>query len=148
DLNSRLGLENQLSRALGAKARQDPRRVVYADAENIKILKTAQLSLEESIAYPILLGSEEKIRRIAAENSIVLDGIPIIDPKIDSSEEKRKEYGELFFKKRQRKGINKYEAVKLMKERNHYGCMMVETGDADCMISGLSRNYPDTIKPA
>lgn len=148
DLNSRLGLENQLSRALGAKARQDPRRVVYADAENIKILKTAQLALEESIAYPILLGSEEKIRRIAAENSIVLDGIPIIDPKIDSSEEKRKEYGELFFKKRQRKGINKYEAVKLMKERNHYGCMMVETGDADCMISGLSRNYPDTIKPA
>lgn len=148
DLNSRLGIENQLSRALSAKSRQDPKRVVYADAENIKILKTAQLALEEKIAYPILLGSEGKIKRIAAENSIVLDGIPIIDPKSDNSEEKRKEYGEIFFQKRQRKGVNKYEAVKVMKERNHFGCMMVETGDADCMISGLSRNYPDTIRPA
>lgn len=148
ELNSRLGIENQLSRALSAKARQDPKRVVYADAENIKILKTAQLALEEKIAYPILLGNEAKIKRIAAENSIVLDNIPIIDPKIESMEEKRREYGEIFFQKRQRKGVNKYEAVKLMKERNHFGCMMVETGDADCMISGLSRNYPDTIRPA
>jgi malate dehydrogenase (oxaloacetate-decarboxylating)(NADP+) len=148
DLNSRLGIENQLSRALSAKARQDPKRVVYADAENIKILKTAQLALEEKIAYPILLGNENKIRKIAAENSIVLDMIPIIDPKAESSENKRKAYGEIFFSKRQRKGVNKYEAVKLMKERNHFGCMMVETGDADCMISGLSRNYPDTIRPA
>lgn len=148
ELNSRLGLENQLSRALGAKARQDPKRVVFADAENIKILKTAQLALEEKIGYPILLGSENKIKKIAADNSIDLEGIPIIDPKIDSSEEKRRMFGELFFAKRQRKGVNRYEAIKLMKERNHFGCMMVETGEADCMISGLSRNYPDTIRPA
>ncbi|MBX2940504.1 MAG: NADP-dependent malic enzyme [Ferruginibacter sp.] len=148
ELNSRLGLENQLSRALGAKARQNPKRVVFADAENIKILKTAQLALEENIGYPILLGSENKIRKIAADNSIDLEGIPIIDPKTDSSEEKRKQFGELFFTKRQRKGVNRYEAIKLMKERNHFGCMMVETGEADCMISGLSRNYPDTIRPA
>ncbi|HRN91612.1 MAG TPA: NADP-dependent malic enzyme [Ferruginibacter sp.] len=148
ELNSRLGLENQLSRALGAKARQNPKRVVFADAENIKILKTAQLALEENIGYPILLGSENKIRKIAADNSIDLEGIPIIDPKTDSSEEKRKQFGELFFAKRQRKGVNRYEAIKLMKERNHFGCMMVETGEADCMISGLSRNYPDTIRPA
>lgn len=148
ELNSRLGLENQLSRALGAKARQNPKRVVFADAENIKILKTAQLALEENIGYPILLGNENKIRKIAADNSIDLEGIPIIDPKTDSSEEKRKQFGELFFAKRQRKGVNRYEAIKLMKERNHFGCMMVETGEADCMISGLSRNYPDTIRPA
>lgn len=88
ELNSRLGLENQLSRALGAKARQNPKRVVFADAENIKILKTAQLALEENIGYPILLGNENKIRKIAADNSIDLEGIPIIDPKTDSSEEK------------------------------------------------------------
>lgn len=148
ELNSRIGLENQLSRALGAKARQNPKRVVFADAENIKILKTAQLALEENIGYPILLGNENKIRKIAADNSIDLEGIPIIDPKTDSSEEKRKQFGELFFAKRQRKGVNRYEAIKLMKERNHFGCMMVETGEADCMISGLSRNYPDTIRPA
>ena len=74
--------------------------------------------------------------------------MPIVDPKDEESEELRKQFGELFFAKRQRKGVNRYEAPKIMKERNHFGAMMVETGMADCMISGLSRNYPDTIKPA
>jgi len=148
ELNHRLGLDNQLSRAIGNKARQDPKRIVFADAENAKILKTAQLVLDEKVGYPMLLGNEKKIREIAAAQSIDLEGIPIIDPKHEDTEELRKEFGDLLFKKRQRKGINKYEAPKIMKERNHFGCMMVETGMADCMISGLSRNYPDTIKPA
>ena len=148
ELNKRLGLDNQLSRVLGSKARRDPKRVVFADAENIKILKAAQLVLDEKVGYPILLGDEKKISRIAMENSIDLEGIPIINPKDDETEEMRKEFGELFFSKRQRRGVNRYEAYKVMKERNHFGCMMVETGEADCMISGLSRNYPDTIRPA
>ena len=148
ELNHRLGLDNQLSRAIGNKARQDPKRIVFADAENAKILKTAQLVLDEKVGYPMLLGNEKKIREIAAIQSIDLDGIPIIDPKHEDTEELRKEFGEIFFNKRKRKGINRYEAPKVMKERNHFGCMMVETGMADCMISGLSRNYPDTIKPA
>ena len=148
ELNKRLGLDNQLSRVLGSKARRDPKRVVFADAENIKILKAAQLVLDEKVGYPILLGDEKKINRIAMENSIDLEGIPIINPKDDETEEMRKEFGELFFSKRQRRGVNRYEAYKVMKERNHFGCMMVETGEADCMISGLSRNYPDTIRPA
>lgn len=148
ELNKRLGLDNQLSRVIGSKARRDPKRVVFADAENIKILKAAQLVLEEKVGYPILLGDEKKINRLASENSIDLEGMPIINPKEDEMEEMRKQFGELFFAKRQRKGVNRYEAYKLMKERNHFGCMMVETGEADCMISGLSRNYPDTIRPA
>ena len=148
EMNSRLGLDNQLSRAIGNKARQDPKRVVFADAENSKVLKTAQLVLEEKIGYPILLGDEKKIRKIAADNSVDLEGMPIINPKDDDTEEMRKSFGEIFFEKRHRKGVNRYEANKAMKERNHFGCMMVETGVADCMISGLSRNYPDTIKPA
>ncbi len=148
ELNKRLGLDNQLSRVLGAKARRDPKRVVFADAENAKILKTAQLILEEKVGYPILLGDEKKIKKLAIANSVDLDGMPIINPKDDEMEEMRKEFGELFFAKRQRKGVNRYEAYKAMKERNHFGCMMVETGEADCMISGLSRNYPDTIRPA
>jgi malate dehydrogenase (oxaloacetate-decarboxylating)(NADP+) len=147
-LNKRLGLDNQLSRAIGNKARNDPKRVLFADAENAKILKTAQLVLDEKVGYPMLLGNEKKIREIAETQSIDLAGIPIIDPKHEDTEEVRKEFGELFFEKRQRKGVNKYEALKMMKDRNHFGCMMVETGMADCMISGLSRNYPDTIKPA
>jgi malate dehydrogenase (oxaloacetate-decarboxylating)(NADP+) len=148
ELNKRLGLDNQLSRAIGDKARRDPKRIVFADAENAKILKTAQLVLDEKVGFPMLLGNEKKIREIAELQSIDLEGIPIIDPKHEDTEELRQQFGELFFAKRQRKGVNKYEAPKTMKDRNHFGCMMVETGMADCMISGLSRNYPDTIKPA
>ena len=148
DLNRRLGIDNQLLRIIGNKARKEPKRVVFAEAENQKILKTAQLVQEEGVAYPILLGDEIKIKKIALENGIELEGIPIIDPKSDEMESKRAEYGELFFKKRQRKGFNFYEAKKRMRDQNYYGCMMVETGDADAMISGLSKNYPDTIRPA
>ncbi|MEO6489980.1 MAG: NADP-dependent malic enzyme [Ferruginibacter sp.] len=148
EMNKRLGLDNQLSRVIGNKARSDPKRVVFADAENIKILKTAQLVLEDKVGFPILLGDEKKIQKIALANSIDLEGMPIINPKDDDTEELRKRFGELFFAKRQRRGVNKYEALKAMKDRNHFGCMMVETGEADCMISGLSRNYPDTIRPA
>ena len=148
DMNNRLGLDNQLSRVIGNKARQNPKRVVFADAENSKILKAAQLVLEEKIGYPILLGEEKIIREIAAANFVDLEGMPIINPKDGDTEEMRKSFGEIFFEKRQRKGVNRYEAYKVMKDRNHFGCMMVETGVADCMISGLSRNYPDTIKPA
>jgi malate dehydrogenase (oxaloacetate-decarboxylating)(NADP+) len=147
-LNQRLGLDNQLSRAIGNKARKDPKRVVFADAENLKIIKVAQLAQEEGVAYPILLGDKNRIQKIADDNGIDLEGMPIIDPKADDTEELRKQYGDAFFAKRQRRGVNKYEAYKAMKDRNYFGCMLVETGEADCMISGLSRNYPDTIKPA
>ena len=148
EMNSRLGLDNQLSRAIGNKARQNPKRVVFADAENSKVLKAAQLVLEEKIGFPILLGNEKRIRKIAEDNAVDLEGMPIINPQDDDTEEMRKSFGEIFFEKRQRKGVNNYEAYKAMKDRNHFGCMMVETGVADCMISGLSRNYPDTIRPA
>jgi len=147
-LNKRLGIDNQLMRAIGNKARKDPRRVVFSDAENSKILKAAQLALEEGIAYPILLGDEQKIQELADANGIELEGIPVIDPKSAAQAERRERYGELFFEKRQRKGMNRYEAVKAMKERTHFGCMMVETGEADSMLSGLSRKYADTIRPA
>jgi len=148
ELNRRLGLDNQLSRILSNKARSNPKRIVFADAENAKILKAAQQVMEDGIGYPILLGKENKIREIAAENSVDLDDMPIINPADDEHESIRKEFAELFFTKRQRKGVNHYEAQKAMRDRNHFGCMMVETGEADCMISGLSRNYPDTIRPA
>jgi malate dehydrogenase (oxaloacetate-decarboxylating)(NADP+) len=148
EMNSRLGLDNQLSRAIGNKARQNPKRVVFADAENSKVLKAAQLVLEEKIGFPILLGNEKRIRQIAEDNAVDLEGMPIINPQDDDTEEMRKSFGAIFFEKRQRKGVNNYEAYKAMKDRNHFGCMMVETGVADCMISGLSRNYPDTIRPA
>jgi malate dehydrogenase (oxaloacetate-decarboxylating)(NADP+) len=148
ELNKRLGIDNQLIRALGSKARKDPKRVVFADAENAKVLKAAQIALDEGIAIPILLGNPDIIQDIAEINNITIEGMEIINPKSEDVVKKRQEYAEIFFKKRQRRGINKYEAGKLMKDRNYFGCMMVETADADAMISGLSRNYPDTIRPA
>ena len=148
ELNKRLGIDNQLIRALGSKARKDPKRVVFADAENIKVLKAAQIAGDEGIAIPILLGDPKVIKELADNNAVYIDDLQIINPKGDEMEEKRKQYGEIYFKKRQRRGVNKYEVSKKMKDRNHFGCMMVECGDADAMISGLSRNYPDTIRPA
>ena len=148
DLNSRLGLDNQVMRVIGNKARKDPKRIVFAEADNIKILKAAQIVFDEGIGYPILLGNEQKIRHIAAANSIDLDSFPILDPRSESTEEKRNHYSEIFFSKRNRKGFNVYEAKKIMRDRNYFGCMMVECGDADAMISGLTKNYPDTIRPA
>ncbi|HEY6976785.1 MAG TPA: NADP-dependent malic enzyme [Chitinophagaceae bacterium] len=148
DLNKRLGLDNQLMRVLGSKARRDPKRIVFAEADNQKILKAASIIYDDGIAYPILLGKETKIRKIALENQIDLSDLPIIDPYSEELEVKRNHYAELFFKKRQRKGYNFYDSKKIMRERNHFGCMMVETGDADAMISGLTKNYADTIRPA
>ncbi|HET7115265.1 MAG TPA: phosphate acyltransferase, partial [Hanamia sp.] len=147
-LNERLGIDNHLLRMLGAKARKDPKRVVFAEAENQKVLKTAQLVQDEGIAFPILLGNREKIEKIAEESGIDIAGMPIIDPKSSDAQEKRMQFGELFFAKRQRRGYNVYEANKEMRDRNYFGCMMVETGEADAMISGLTKNYPNTIRPA
>src|SRR5690606_23061985 len=148
DLNKRLGLDNQMLRILGNKARRDPRRIVFADADNAKILKAASIVYDEGIGYPILLGDEANINKLAAANGLNIEHIPIIDQRSEAMEEKRNHYGNLLFQKRQRKGLNAYEAKKAMRDRNYFGCMMVETGDADAMISGLSRNYPDTIRPA
>jgi malate dehydrogenase (oxaloacetate-decarboxylating)(NADP+) len=147
-LNERLGIDNHLLRMIGAKARKNPKKVVFADAENQKVLKTAQLVLDEGVAFPILIGDEEKIVAIARESGIDISEMQIIDPKNHNTHEERMEFGALFFAKRQRKGFNAYEAKKIMKDRNYFGCMMVETGEADAMISGLSKNYPDTIRPA
>ena len=148
NLNKRLGLDNQVMRVIGNKARRDPKRIVFSEADNVKILKAAQIVFDEGIAYPILLGDETKIRNIAAANGIDIDGLPIFDPRSDAMEERRNKFAEIFFAKRGRKGFNAYEAKKVMKDRNYYGCMMVECGDADAMISGLAKNYPDTIRPA
>jgi malate dehydrogenase (oxaloacetate-decarboxylating)(NADP+) len=148
ELNKRLGLDNQLLRVIASKAKRDPKRLVFAEADNVKILKAASILYEDGVAYPILLGDVNKIQRIADENDIDIHEMQIIDPRVDAQEDKRTVYGELFFAKRQRRGFNAYESFKMMQERNYYGCMMVETGDADAMISGLTRNYAEAIRPA
>ncbi|HRP31609.1 MAG TPA: NADP-dependent malic enzyme [Agriterribacter sp.] len=148
ELDNRLGNDNQLFRVISSKARMDPRRVVFAEADNVRILKAAQIVLDENIAFPILLGEEKRIEKIARQNGIDLDGIPVIDPRSDAWSQKRHEYADLYFKKRQRRGVNHYEASKIMKDRIRYACMMLNLGDADAVIGGLTRNYAETVKPA
>jgi malate dehydrogenase (oxaloacetate-decarboxylating)(NADP+) len=147
-LNKRLGLDNQLMRIISSKARRDPKRLVFSDAENIKILKAASIIYDDGIAYPILLGNETRIKNIAAANNIDISDLPIIDIRSDEMEAKREFFGSILFQKRQRKGINKYESLKLMRTQNYFGAMMVETGEADAMLSGLTRNYAEGIRPA
>lgn len=148
DLNKRLGLDNQLFRVIGLKARKDPRHVIFAEADNLKVLKAAAICKEENICYPILMGEEKKIRRIAEENSLSLEDMVILDPKEDRFEEKRQEYGEQFFQMRGRKGFNRYEAIKAMKDRMYFGCMMLNNGEADALIAGPSRDYSGLMRPA
>ena len=145
-LLARLGKESNFIRAITDKAKQDLKKVVFAEADNYKILRAAQIVKDEGIAIPILLGNREKINAIILENNINLKDVKIIDP--IEEESKRYAFADIFFMKRQRKGITLYEARKLMFERNYFAPMMVEMGEADAMISGLTKNYPTSIKPA
>jgi malate dehydrogenase (oxaloacetate-decarboxylating)(NADP+) len=145
-LLARLGKESNFIRAITDKAKLNPKRVVFTEADNYKILRAAQIVKDEGIAIPILLGNREKINAIIAENHIKLGDVSIIDPL--EEEAKRHAFADIFFMKRQRKGITLHEARKLMRERNYYAPMMVEMGEADAMISGLTKNYPTSIKPA
>jgi malate dehydrogenase (oxaloacetate-decarboxylating)(NADP+) len=150
-LAKRLGQDNMLTKVIMNKAKSNPKRVVLADAENPAVLKAAQQVYDEGIAIPILLGNVEKINSLIASNQLDLSGIEIIDPHRPANEaevQKLAEYGELFFQKRQRKGFNKAEANDILKRRNYYGGMMVDQGHAHAMIGGMTRNYPDTIRPA
>ena len=147
-LKKRLGLDNKLIRNLTARAKRNPKRVVFAEAEHYKILKAAQQVSDEGIAIPILLGRKQKIIDLIEEFSIEFENLIIIDPKAISQEKKRNEYGDILWEKRKRKGLTQFEARKLMRERNYFGSMMVENGEADALISGISRNYRTTIKPA
>ena len=148
ELKNRLGLDNKLIRNITEKAQRSPKRVVFAEADNVKILKAAQTSFEEGVAIPILLGNRKKIESLIQEYNIEFSEIEIIDPKLEEEKARRVKFGLEFFKKRMRKGVTEYEAIQVMRERNHFGVMMVETGDADAMISGITRNYRDILRPA
>jgi malate dehydrogenase (oxaloacetate-decarboxylating)(NADP+) len=148
ELSKRLGLDNQLMKYIVNRAKRSPKRVVFADAENLKVLKAVQQSKDERICIPILLGDAAKINRIIETNNLDLCDVEIIDTRAPETAERLKHYGDLFFEKRKRRGYNQYEAHKQMQVRSYFASMMVETGDADCVISGLTRNYPDAIRPA
>jgi malate dehydrogenase (oxaloacetate-decarboxylating)(NADP+) len=146
ELKTRLGLDDKLLRAITNKAKSSPKRVVFAEADNYKILKAAQIVRDEGIAIPILLGDKEKIGHIMLEHELELEGVMIINPLEDLNTCNK--YAEFLYKKRQRRGVTLFEAKKLMRDRNYFGAAMVQFGEADALISGLTKDYGSTIKPA
>ncbi|MBS1524564.1 MAG: NADP-dependent malic enzyme [Bacteroidetes bacterium] len=145
-LRLRTGADDRILRNIANKAKQNPKRVVFAEADNYKILKAAQIVKEEGIATPILLGNAHKIKNIIKTCDLELDDVEIIDPRGDTP--RLAEYADFLYRKRQRRGITESEARKMLSQRNYYGTCMVHFGEADALISGLTKDYVSTIKPA
>ncbi|OYU85696.1 MAG: NADP-dependent malic enzyme [Flavobacterium sp. BFFFF2] len=146
ELLDRMKSDNKMVRMLSGRAKSDPKRVVFAEADHLDVLKAAQIAYEEHIAIPILLGNREVI--LALKEELGFDAeVPIMDPKTKDEDERRLRYAEIFWKERQRKGISLLDAQKWMRERNYFAAMMVNEGEADAVVSGYSRSYPSVVKP-
>ena len=146
ELLERLGSDNKMVRLLTNRAKTEPKRVVFAEADHLDVLKAAQIAYEEGIAYPILLGNKELILELKEELGFDAE-VPIFDPKTKEEDKRRLKYADIYWKSRQRRGISLLDAQKWMRERNYFAAMMVNEGDADAMVSGYSRSYPSTVKP-
>ena len=145
-LLERMGSDNKIVRLLFNRAKLNPKRVVFAEADQLNVLKAAQIALEEGIATPILLGRRDEIERLMEELEFD-EEVLIIDPKGDESSVQKNKYAEIYWKQQQRKGTTLLAAQKLMRERNYFAAMMVNEGDADALISGYSSNYGSVVKP-
>jgi len=145
ELLERLGNDNKMVRLLTNRAKNDPKRIVFAEADQLDVLKAAQIVMEEGIGTPILLGSRETIEELKQEIGFDED-VLIVDPK-EPDNDKLEAYAQIFWKSKNRRGINLLDAQKLMRQRNYFAAMMVNTGDADAMLTGYSRNYPLSVKP-
>jgi malate dehydrogenase (oxaloacetate-decarboxylating)(NADP+) len=143
-LRDLMGLDNKLIRRLYEMARQNPKRVVFSETNHLNMLKAAETARAEGICHPVLLGNEEKIGNVARENQINLEGIEIVNLRHDREEERRMRYAQILTEKRNRQGMTLEEASEKMFERNYFGMMMVETGEADAMITGVFSKYADT----
>lgn len=146
ELMDRSGSGSKEIRLLHNRAKKDPKNIVFAEADHLDVLKAAQRVYEEKMGVPILLGRKEVILELKEELGFVGE-VPIIDPKQDEEKETRTRYAEIFWESRQRKGITLFEAKKLMRERNYFAAMMVNTGEADALITGYSRPYASVVKP-
>ena len=146
DLLKRIGIDDKLTSRIIDLAKKNPKRVVFAEADNHKILKAAQVLQDEGIAKPILLGSRPEIERLIKEHDLELTECKIVDPR--EEKELTEKYAQHYYKKRQRKGATIYDANRVMRDRNGFGAMMVEFGEADALVSGLTKDYSKTILPS
>jgi len=145
-LEQRVGLDQKLMTRVITRAKQRLQRIVFAEADNHKILKAAQIIQDERIAIPILLGNRQRIRELMEEHHFSLHQCVVIDTA--EEEEQCERYGEMYYASRQRKGVTLYEGKRIMRDRNFFGAMMVAQGEADALISGLTKEYARTIRPA
>jgi len=145
-LRQRLGSDNKLVRLMHNRAKQNPKRVVFAEADQLTVLRAAQIAYDEGIAIPILLGRTDTIKLLMKEIEFDAE-ILIIDPKSDEEKERKNQYALAYWKQRKRRGLTYYGAKKLLRERNYFAAMMVNEGDADAMITGFTRAYPQVVKP-
>ncbi len=146
DLLKRIGIDDKLTSRIIDLAKKNPKRVVFAEADNHKILKAAQVLQDEGIAIPILLGQRSEIERLIKEHGLELDQCKIVDPREEKALAEK--YAQHFYEKRQRKGLTKYDAGRQIRDRNGFGAMMVEFGEADALVSGLTKDYSKTILPS
>jgi len=147
ELLERMGNENKITRLLLNRAKTNPKRIVFAEADHLDVLKAAQIVRDEGVGIPILLGRREVIKELMAEIDFEEENVTLIDPKSDEEEKHRKNYAYKYWKTRHRSGVTQYDAEKLMRERNYFAAMMVNEGDADALLSGYSRAYPTVVKP-
>ena len=146
ELLERLGSDNKMVRLLTNRAKTDPKRVVFAEADHLDVLKAAQIVFEEGIGMPILLGNKEVILELKEELGFDAE-VPIYDPKTSEEDKRRLHYAEIYWKARQRRGISLLDAQKWMRERNYFAAMMINEGEADALVTGFSRSYPSVVKP-
>ncbi|PXY39431.1 NADP-dependent malic enzyme [Flavobacterium cheongpyeongense] len=145
-LLERLGNDNKMVRLIANRAKMDPKRIVFPEAEHLNVLKAAQIVHEEGIGFPVLLGNKEIILELKEELGFVAD-VEIIDPKIKEEEQRRDKFAKSYWSTRERRGISLLDAQKLMRERNYFAAMMVNEGEADALVTGHSRSYPSVLKP-
>ncbi len=146
DLLKRIGIDQTLTSRIIDLAKKKPMRIVFAEADHHKILKAAQIIQDEKIAFPILLGNRAEIERLIKEHNLELQDCKIVDPEEDKDQMEK--YAKAYYAKRQRKGITYFDATRAMRDRNAMGAMMVEFGEADALVSGLTKDYPRTISPS
>ena len=145
-LSERTGGSQKTIRLIHDRAKQDPKKIIFAEADQLNVLRAAQIVAEEKIAKPILLGNKEMILKLMNSIDFVND-VPILDPKAEDQKINREKYSKIFWNEQKRRGISEYESISKLKERNYFGAMMVKSGDADGMLTGYSRSYPSVVKP-
>jgi len=147
-LQKRLGITNPLKGYMTTACKENPKRVVLVDAEHYNILKAAEIVLNEGIAELVLLGNEKRIRKVIAQNELELENVTIIDPRAKKEQKRIKDFAIAFFNNRARKGMTMDKAIDTMIHKNYFGPMLVQTGNADAVLSGFRYSYPDTFRPA